>query len=240
MNLKDKVVIVTGSSQGIGKATSIAFAKEGANVVVTYNSNKKKGEEVFKECSKFKEAFLIKLNVTDEKSIKDCVEKAVDKFGAIDILVNNAGILIWKNLSEQNDREIESQINTNLIGLIKMTKAVLPYMKGQSEGIIINIASTAGKRAAHEGYPTYCASKFGVRGFTRALALELPSGIKIFAVNPGLTATAMTDFEGIPAKDVAEVIVNTAKEKYSAQSGGDVDVLVHKPIKTILNKFFGY
>src|SRR3989344_8557573 len=83
MDLKDKVVLVTGSSQGIGAETALLFAKEGANVVVTYNSNRKKAENIFKECKKCKDAFLVKLNVDDEKSIKECVEKVVDKFGTI-------------------------------------------------------------------------------------------------------------------------------------------------------------
>ena len=222
MQLKDKVVLITGSSQGIGKEAAILFAKEGANVAVTYNTNKKKGEDVFKECNKIKRSFLIHLNVCDEKSIKECVEKVVDKFGAIDILVNNAGVISWKNFVEQNSKEIDFQINTNLIGLIKMTKAVLPYMQEQNESMIINIASGAGK-TAHKGLSTYCATKFGVRGFTQTLALELPK-IKIYSVNPGLTATKMTNFKGMDPRKVGEVIVNTAKEKYKIESGGDVDV----------------
>ncbi len=243
MELKNKVVLVTGSSQGIGAETALLFAKEGANVVVTYNSNRKKAENIFKECKKCKDAFLVKLNVDDEKSIKECVEKVVDKFGTIDILVNNAGVLVWKNLMEHSNKDIDFQINTNLVGLIKMTKTVLPFMKGQNKagiknstnifeksktvGMIINIASAAGKRAANENYSTYCASKFGVRGFTQALALELPKGIKTFAVNPGMTATQMTDFEGTSPRKVAEIIVNTAREKYKIQNGGDIDIWKH-------------
>lgn len=223
MQLKEKVVLITGSSQGIGKAAAIAFAKEGANVVVTYNSNKKKGEEVFKECNKIKEAFLVKLDVTDSDSIKDCVEKTIDKFGAIDILVNNAGVLSMKEILKQGEKEIDSQVDVDLRGLIKMTKAVLPFLKGQGKGLIINIASAAGKKV-YENLSVYCAMKFGVRGFTQALALELPEEIKVFAVNPGMTATQMTNFEGTKPEKVAEVIINTAKEKYKIKSGGDVDV----------------
>jgi len=225
MNLKDKVVLITGSSQGIGKETALLFAKEGAHVVVTYHLNEKKGEQVFKECNKLNKALLFQLDVTDEESIKNCVEKVVDKFGAIDILINNSGVLIWKSLLEQSNKEINLQINTNLTGLIKMTKAVLPYMKGQNEGIIINIASIAGKRASinHE-YASYCATKFGVRGFTQALSNELPSGIKIFSVNPTMTATEMSDFKGVPPKKVAEIILKTAKEEIKADQFKDVDV----------------
>jgi len=223
MELKDKIILITGSSQGIGKETALEFAKNGAKVVVTYNSNKKKGEEVFKECKKFNESLLIELNIKDKESIKNCVEKTIDKFGAIDILVNNSGVLEWKKLSEQNEDEIENQIETNLHGLIKMTKKVLPYFQGQDEGIIINLSSAAGKEA-YEGLTVYCATKFGVRGFTQALAKELPKGIKIFSINPGMTSTQMTNYTGIPPKKVAELIVKTAKGEMKIPSGGDVDV----------------
>ena len=225
MKLKDKVVLVTGSSQGIGKETALLFAKEGAHVVVTYHFNEKKGEQVFKECNKLKKSLLVRLDVTDEKSIKKCVEEIIDKFGAIDILVNNSGVLVWKNILEQSNKEIDFQIDTNLKGLIKMTKAVLPFMKGQNSGTIINIASIAGKRAnISQEYAPYCATKFGVRGFTQALSNELPSGIKIFSVNPSMTATQMTNFKGTPPKKVAEIIVKTATEEIKADSNLDVDV----------------
>ena len=226
MDLKDKVVLVTGSSQGIGKETALLFAKEGANVIVTYNSSKKKAEEVFEECDKLKKSLLIHLDVTDEKSIKECVEKTIDKFGAIDILINNSGVLVWKNLLEQSSKEIENQVNTNVAGLIKMTKAVLPYMKGQNSGIIINVSSGAGKNG-YSGLPTYCATKFAVRGFTQALSKELPSEIKIFSVNPGMTATQMTNFQGINPSKVAEVILKTAMGEIKADNLGDVDVWKH-------------
>jgi len=223
MQLRDKIVLITGSSQGIGAETAKEFAKEGANVVVTYNSNKKKGEEVFKECNKIKESFLVHLDVTNEDSIKECVEKVVDKFGAIDILVNNAGVISWKDFSEQSIEEIDSQMEVNLKGLIKVTKIVLPFMKGQDEGTIINISSGAGK-TGYGNLTTYCATKFGVRGFTQALSSGLPKGIKVYSVNPGMTSTQMTNFSGVSPKEVAEVIVKTVKEEIKPDSLGDVDV----------------
>jgi len=224
MELRDKVVLITGSSQGIGKETALRFAKEGAKVVVTYNTNKSKAEEVFKECNKLSECFLVQLDVTNEGSIKNCVESVIDKFGAIDILINNAGVLFNKDFVEQSNSEIDLQINTNVKGLIKMTKVTLPYLQGQDEGMIINIASICSTQVYH-GLTTYCATKFAVRGFTQALALELPKKIKIYTVNPGLTATQMTNFNGVSAEKVAEVVLNTAKEKYKVYSGEDINVL---------------
>lgn len=223
MELKDKVVLVTGSSQGIGKETAIAFSKEGANIVITYNVNKEKAKEVFNECNKIKESFLVHLDVTDQESIKNCVESVIDKFGAINILINNAGVISWEKFSKQNETIIEDQININLFGLIKMTKAVLPFIQEQEEAVIINISSGAGKQA-YGGLSVYCATKFGVRGFTQALAQELPKNIRIYSVNPGMTATAMKNHQGIPASKVAKIIVNAAKGKIKVDSTRDVDV----------------
>lgn len=223
MELKDKVVLITGSSEGIGAETAKLFAQEGSNLVITYLKNKEKAKEVFEECNKFREAMLIKLDIRDEKSIKKCVESVIDNFGAIDVLVNNAGVAIWKNFVEQSFEEIDSQIDINLKGLIKMTKVVLPYMQAQEESLIINISSGAGKTGFSE-LTTYCGTKFGVRGFTQALSTELPKKIKIYSVNPGMTSTKMTNYTGVETKKVAKIILNSGKEFYKKSSGDDVDV----------------
>jgi 3-oxoacyl-[acyl-carrier protein] reductase len=223
MELKDQIVLITGSSQGIGKETALLFAKEGAKVVITYNSNKTKAEEVFKECKKLNDCLLLKLNVKDESSINECVEKTIDYFGAIDVLVNNAGVLVRKDFSEQNDKDIDSQIDTNVKGLMKMTKKVLPYMKGQGSGVIVNVASICAHHVFN-GLTVYCASKFAVHGFTKALALEFPKEIKVFSINPGLTATEMTGYAGVNPKKVGEVILKAVKEEIKVKQGDEVDV----------------
>jgi len=171
MELKDKVVLVTGSSQGIGKETAIAFAEKGANLIITYNKNKKLGEEVLKECEKHNKCSLINLNVKDEKSIEDVFKKIKNEFGKLDVLVNNAGVIRWKDFSKQDEKDIDDQIETNLTGLIKTTKVFLPLLSKQKEVVIINISSGAGKQA-YGDLSVYCATKFGVRGFTQALAQE--------------------------------------------------------------------
>lgn len=222
MELKNKVVLITGSSIGIGKETALAFAKEGSKIVITYNTNKKEAEKTLKECKKLTECLLFHLDVTKTDSIKKVVKNIIDKFGALDILINNAGVIVWKNLMEQSENEIENQINTNLIGLMNVTRIVIPYMK-EDEGIIINISSTAGKEGYNELVP-YCASKFGVRGFTKALALELPENIRTYIVNPGITATQMTNFQGTHPKKVADIIVDATKENLDKKSGDDIDI----------------
>ena len=222
MELKNKIVFITGSSDGIGKEAAISFAKEGSKIIITYNGNKKGGEDVLNECKKHTEAILLHLDVTDNESIKKCVEDLMKKFGEIDILVNNAGIVSRKNFLEQDKNEIDSQIDVNLKGLMKVTHEVLPHLLKKKGGMILNLASGAAKNG-FPGLVTYCASKFGVRGFTRALAKELPERIKIYSINPGRIATKISDFDGTPIKDLVSVIIKTAKEELNVESGGDVD-----------------
>jgi len=224
MDIKNKVVLVTGASTGIGKDTALEFAREGAKVVITYNSHKKEAESVFKDCKKLGECLFIKLDVTDICSIKKCVEETIDKFGAIDILVNNAGVLVEKSLLEQSFDEIKFGLDVNLLGLINMTKVVLPYME-EDEGIVINIVSIAGQRVKWPKTSIYSASKFGVRGFTQGMAKEYENKkIRFYAVNPGGTATAMNEWDGVAPVEVAKIIVKTAKESLDKKSGDDVDV----------------
>lgn len=223
MELRDKVVLVTGSSTGIGKETAIKFAQKGCKVIVTYNEGKKSGDKVLEECRKYSDAILLHLNVKDDSSIKRTLETTFEKFGGIDVLVNNAGIATWKNLIEQSEEEIEDQIRVNLLGLIKITKAFLPQFYKKGDCVIINISSGAGK----EGFPelsVYCATKFGVRGFTQALAQELPKGLRVYCVNPGMTATRMTNYKGVDPEKVAEIIVSAAEEKLGKSPGEDIDI----------------
>lgn len=219
----DRVVLVTGSSLGIGRETALLFAKGGSSVVVTYHQNEKEAEAVALECKRegAPDVLVACLDVTDDKSIAECVARVVERFGRIDVLVNNAGTVVWNELEQQTPADIELQIRVNLEGLIKVTKACLPHVKGA----IINVASLA----AHQGMPTlttYCATKFGVRGFTEALAHELPD-VAVYSVSPGMTATRLSDYRGVPPGDVAGIIVATAEGKYETPSGGDVNVMDH-------------
>lgn len=219
-SLKDKVVLITGSSEGIGRGTAFQFAKEGAAVIITYRKDEKEAKKAGEKCKELGAAdvFVLQLDVTDNKSIKTTVKKIVQKFKHIDILINNAGVLAWKPLVEQTFEDIERQVRTNLEGLIKMTREAVPHVKE----CIINIASGAGK-SPYPSLSTYCATKFGVRGFTQTIAFEFPK-LKIYVVNPGMTATRMTNFKGVPAEKVAELILNTAKGKYKTGASRDIDV----------------
>ncbi|MCX7794712.1 MAG: SDR family oxidoreductase [Thermodesulfovibrionales bacterium] len=218
--MKDRVVLITGSSNGIGRATALRFASEKAKVVITYCNDRSGGEDTEKRCRALgaQETLLLKLDLRDNLSILNNVDKIIKTFGRIDILINNAGVVVWKPLDKQEFSDIENQIRTNLEGLIKMTRACLPYV----DKMIINISSGAGLRGFPELAP-YCATKFGVRGFTQALAREI-SRPRIYTVNPDMTSTRITGFQGRPPEQVAEVILNLAKGRYRKKSGSDINV----------------
>lgn len=218
--MKGKVVLITGSSLGIGAETAFKFSQEGCKVVITYYKDKKEAEEVSKKCQDLgaEDILVLLLNVMDDQSIKKAVKSVVDKFGAIDVLINNAGVLVDGSLESISFKDIEDQVRTNLEGLIKLTREVLPFI----QETIINIGSGAALQGSF-GYATYSATKFGVRGFTQSLAAELPH-IKVYIVNPGATSTRMTNFSGQSPEEVAEIILNTAKGMYGVPSGSDINV----------------
>ncbi len=223
MNIEDKIVIVIGSSGGIGREIALLFAQKRAKIVLTYNQNKKAGENILSDCSKYTECILLKVNVHNEDSIEAMVKKTVAKFEKIDILVNAAGIIHQKPFIKHTLQEIQEEMNVNLIGPINVIRESLPYFN-KKEAVIINIVSNAGKKPHHANHASYCASKFGLRGFGQALALELPRNIKLYSVNPPPTATKMTHYRGISPVKVAEAVIKTAEGKFHKSSGEDIDV----------------
>lgn len=218
--METKTTLITGSESGIGKETAFKFAKAGFNVVITYFKEKASAVEVSAKCLALgaPEVFVVKLDVTNVASIKKAVEKIALKFKKIDILINNAGTIVKKYLAEESYEEIEDQIRINLEGTIKVTRECLPYI----QEAIVNIGSSGGLRPKEE-QAVYCATKFGVRGFTQALALELID-LRVLVVNPGITATQMTNFKGDPPEAVAEIIFKAAAGKIKKESGADVNV----------------
>ncbi len=219
--MKNKVVLITGSSIGIGREMAYVFAKEGAKVIVTYYKDRMEAEKVVKRCRELgaSDVLLLHLDVMDDKSIVDAVERTIEKFGKISVLVNNAGVSHWMSFADQSFEDIEVEVRTNLEGLIKMTRQSIEHI----EDAIINVASILGF-LVEEKETVYCATKWGVRGFTKALALEYPDK-KIYVVNPAGTATQMNDFLGTPPEKVAEIVLKLVKGDYDLESGADVNVL---------------
>lgn len=219
-----KTVLITGASDGIGKESAIDLAKSGvSNLILTYNQNMSEALETKEECERYgaEQVFLVKLNLLNSKSIKECFDLVKSNYSSIDILVNNAGTVKWKYFREQSFEEIEDQVRTNLEGLMKITNIFLPLVNEK----IINIGSGAGKKS-HKKLSTYSSTKFGVRGFTKTLALEEPQ-LSIYTVNPGMTKTKMTDYQGESLEKVAKVVSDTVKGNISPHSGEDIDVEDH-------------
>jgi 3-oxoacyl-[acyl-carrier protein] reductase len=188
--LKGKVAIVTGSAQGIGRAIALRFSKEGASVVVTDIQDK--GREVEKEIhSQGGKALFFKMDVAKKEDVLEMVSKAKEVFGPIDILVNNAGISKRKTVVELPEDLWDRIIATNLKGTFLCSQAVLPGMIERKYGKVVNIASRAGETGRAMA-SAYAASKSGILGFTRTLALEVASyQINVNAIIPGPTDTPM-------------------------------------------------
>ena len=141
MNFKNKVVVITGASSGIGKASAIKFAKKNAKVVLVAR-RKEKLLQVEKEVSQHADSTLVcQCDVSNKSQVKEMSDMVLDTFGRIDVLVNNAGFVIYGKVSELTIEEIESQMETNYFGMIYCTKNFLPYMVEQGEGHIVNVAS---------------------------------------------------------------------------------------------------
>ena len=173
MRFKNQVALVTGSSRGIGKSVALAFAKEGANVVVNYNNKKDLAEEVVESIKAMGcHAFAIKSNVRDFNQVENMVEKTLNEFGKIDILVNNAGYYKDSTVWKMTDEVWEDVIGVNLKGTFNCTKAVTKNMREQEYGRIINISSVVGQVGVF-GTSNYSAAKSGLFGFTKAVAREV-------------------------------------------------------------------
>ncbi len=193
MHLKDKVAFVTGSAQGIGKSIATAFAKAGANVVIS-DINLELAQQTAKGIAALGvKTLAIKTNVADAADVDNSVAEIVKAMGRIDILVNNAGITKDNLLIRMKKEEWDAVLAVNLTGVFNCTKAVGTLMMKQRYGKIINIASIVGQMG-NFGQANYAATKGGVIAFTKTVAKELSSrGVNCNAIAPGFIQTAMTD-----------------------------------------------
>jgi len=193
-DLKDKVVFVTGGSQGIGASIVKAFYNLGSRVYFC-GRNEEKLISLYKEISEVSggSCGYFVGDVTDYKKIEEMLDQVIKKEGRIDVLVNNAGVTKDNIILRMKEDEWDLVLDTNLKGAFFFTKAVLKYMIKQKSGKIINISSVVGSMG-NPGQGNYCASKAGIEGFTRAVAREVASrGITVNAVAPGYIVTPMTD-----------------------------------------------
>ncbi|XID94511.1 SDR family oxidoreductase [Paenibacillaceae bacterium WGS1546] len=200
----DKIALVTGASSGFGLLISLALARKGYLVVATMRDPDRQAELVREaERSGVRDRLdIVQLDVTDALSIKAAVSRTLSEHGRIDALVNNAGYAAGGVVEEVPMEAWRAQMETNFLGVVAMTRAVLPAMRRQGEGAIIQIGSVSG-RIGLPGYGAYAASKFAIEGFSESLRHEAaPFGIRVYVVEPGAYRTAIWSkgFETIHAQ----------------------------------------
>jgi 3-oxoacyl-[acyl-carrier protein] reductase len=193
MNLKDKVSIVTGAGQGLGRAIALALAQKGSDVVIC-DINSESIQKVAEEINAIgRKTLPLKVDVSKAPEVKAMVERTLEEFGRIDILVNNAGICQVISIENMTEKDWDKVMAVNLKSVFLCSKAVMGIMKRQRNGRIVNLGSIAGKVGGIMTGANYSVSKAGVMCFTKALARELaPYGVTVNAIAPGVIETEMT------------------------------------------------
>ncbi len=251
--LKDKWVLITGASSGFGAAAAAAFAAEGARLLLGARRVDRL-EQVANEALKTRAAAaeFHSLDVTQTASVNRFMEWARTKAKAVDVLINNAGGAHGlDNVATGKDEDWETMLQTNVLGVLRMTRAVLPLIPHDAGSSIISIGSVAG-HTAYKGGSAYCAAKAGELQITRALRLELNgTGIRVATVDPGLAETefSMVRFKGdvtrakkvyegvnpLTAQDIADILVWVASQPAHV----NVDELIVKPVdQAAMHKIF--
>jgi 3-oxoacyl-[acyl-carrier protein] reductase len=193
VKLEGRVALVTGAARGIGKAISKLYVKEGAKIVINYNRSEKEASALAEELEKIsKDIQVVKADVSKGNDVKEMVQKTAERFGRIDILVNNAGILVPEVFVESTEDIWDKTMDINLKGAYLCAREVAPLMLKQEKGKIINISSICGlsEKSALKN-TAYVASKTGMLGLTRSLAVNLGPKINVNAICPGMTDTEM-------------------------------------------------
>ena len=192
MRLENKVALITGGANGIGLATAIRFAKEGARIIL-WDLSENGGNIAEQMRTEGAEVLYQKVNVTNEQEVTQAVVEAHAHFGRIDILINNAGITKDRTLLKMSKQEWDDVIAVNLTGVFNCTQAVVPFMRDQNYGRIVSASSNVAIRG-NFGQTNYVATKSAIIGMTKVWAMELGRyGITVNCIAPGFITTAMTD-----------------------------------------------
>jgi 3alpha(or 20beta)-hydroxysteroid dehydrogenase len=209
--LEGKVALVTGAARGIGEGIVRRFVEEGAKVMIT-DVLDEQGEALAAELGQV----YTQLDVVSRTAWNDVIAQTETQFGKLDCLVNNAGVIVFKTLDDLSEEEIRRIIDINLIGTMLGAQAAIPALERAGGGSIINMSSADGIAGANS-LTAYCASKFGVRGFTKALALELgPRKIRVNSIHPGGIVTPLSNPGNYPRE-----LVDQGYLIYPAQRAGD-------------------
>ncbi|MCK9409628.1 MAG: SDR family NAD(P)-dependent oxidoreductase [Bacteriovoracaceae bacterium] len=206
------VAIITGASKGIGRAVALALSKQGVSVVLAARNSELLAVLEQEIISDGGTAVSIPTDVTSEHSIEHLIRETRKRFGKIDILINNAGVGIFSNVTDMTTEAFDEMMNVNVKGVFMCSRAVLPTMKAQQHGEIINVASLAGKNSLAGG-SVYSATKWGLIGFSRSLMLEVREyNIRVVTIAPGSVNTGFGEKERnepmiIQPEDVAETVI---------------------------------
>ena len=187
--LENRVAVITGGSRGIGKGIALEFAKNGANIAISYNSNKEAADQTVAECEKYGvKAIAVQANAGNSEDVRKMADIVKKEFGFVDILVNNAGTIgLEVTIEDMEEAEWDRVVNTDLKGVFLNCKYFIPLIKARADGTvgkIINISSELSKKG-RECYGHYAASKGGINSLTMCLALELAPEITVNIVAPG-------------------------------------------------------
>ena len=191
MKLENKVAVITGGAQGIGRTVALGMARDGARVAVG-DLQGEKAKSVARELQTLgAEAIAVEVDVASEAAVKNLAEQTFNRFGRVDILVNDAGVYLKSPVVAKSEEDWDKTINVNLGGNFLCVRAFVPAMRKQKSGRIISLASSIANTGARE-FADYAASKAGIIGFVKALARELgPDGITVNAICPGSANTSM-------------------------------------------------
>ncbi len=192
IDLSGQKALITGGSRGIGRATAVLFARAGADVAITYQSRDKAALEVKEAVESLgRQGLVFKVNISEASDVRRTVEEIVTAWGRIDVLVNNAGIWTYLEIGSGNDRAWKETIEVDLDSVYHFTDAVVPHMKKQGQGCIINVGSTAGIRG-EAFHSHYAATKGAINALAKSWAVELaPFQIRVNCVAPGWVDTDM-------------------------------------------------
>jgi len=192
--LENKIALVTGGSRGLGRAICLLFAREGARVAVNYRARQDEADTAVEQITdQGGEAFAIQADVSKDDDIKRMVQGTVDRFGGIDILVNNAGISFYRKLLDHSEEDWDHVIGVNLKSIFLCSKYAIPHIQARNGGVIINVGSCHAF-ATQPDCTSYAASKAGMIGFNRSLALEMaPYRIRVNVLVPGAFWTPMAE-----------------------------------------------
>ena len=205
-NLKGKKAIITGGGSGLGKATALAFAKEGIDVAITGRNEKNLQETVAELKALGVNATYSKFDVGNHQEVKVGIEAIIKEFGSLDILVNNAGIAAFGTFLEMSPEDWQGMIQTNVMGMYYVTREVLPHLIKNNQGDIFNVSSTAGING-NAGTSAYSASKFAVIGMSESLMKEVrKNNIRVCTLTPSTIASQMSLDLGITDGDVEKVL----------------------------------